>query len=159
MLCMRSTGEACSVGNSTAEWLLLRLFKLSARTSRGWPLGVVGRERPPPPALPRDSRRTRLTGPLTPMLAEVMAAVDDVIPLFLLLLLLLMTLPLRGSELVKIGRFLAADPEDGDVISWIGSRLEDRMGEPSLIGCWFTETPAAEACKNYKKLWNWWIIT
>ena len=69
------------------------------------------------------------------MLAEVMAAVDDVIPLFLLLLLLLMTLPLRGSELVKIGRFLAADPEDGDVISWIGSRLEDRMGEPSLIGC------------------------
>ena len=141
---MRSTGEACSVGISTVGWLLLKLFKLSARTSR--PLGVVGRERPPPPALPRDSRRTRCTGPLFLLLLLLTWPTLPLIPTLPPTLLLTGMPPFKGSELV--GLFEWCFEADGADISWIGSKLDDLIGDPRRIGCGLTTvTPAAEACK------------
>ena len=38
------------------------------------------------------------------------------------------------------------DPAEGADISWIGSKLDDLIGDPSRMGCWLTTvTPAAEA--------------
>lgn len=94
---------------------MLRLFKFKARTSR--PEGVVGRERPPPtPELPKDSLRTRFIGPL------------------FLLLLLLTEFCCKGREFRRL-MFPDLNPElEGADISWIGSRLEERMGEPKRMG-------------------------
>ena len=129
------------MGISTVGWLLLRLFRLRARTSR--PLGVPGRERLPPML----SLLTRWMGPF-------------------LLLLLFRPLLLRGKELVRglLGLDWGTFTEAGGVSSWMGSKLV-RMGDPKRAG-WSrltTVTPAADACNENKSclqslqihnLWN-----
>ena len=52
----------------------------------------------------------------------------------------------KGSELV-VGLFeWCFDAAEGADISWIGSKLDDLIGDPSRMGCWLTTvTPAAEA--------------
>ena len=51
----------------------------------------------------------------------------------------------NGSELVGLFEW-CFDAAEGADISWIGSKLDDLIGDPSRMGCWLTTvTPAAEA--------------
>lgn len=155
---LRSTGEACSVGSSTAELVkpkaelvkpkLFFWFKLFRALTFAFAVGVVGLE----PAL--LELRTRLTGPLlfvlmAQLLLLLVAVVTGAPPT--------MTAegdPFRGSEPVvtRLGRGWTVL---GRVISRIGSKF-DLMGEPSRLvegsRAFVMVTPAADACKTLKHM-------